>query len=223
MKKIVFTAMAFLGLFTMTFAQQDDLKAAAASLEKKDYIAALDAITKAKKAISDLMADNLASVLPAKFDEYVMEKDPNSRGMDMGGVSVVRVYRKPKPAAAASADKAGASDQAMAPTSPDPMMMMGGQEEIRVEITTNMMMANEVMNAHSASDNGAAAMAGAETKVYRVKGYRAISRGSGGAGSTGMGMSASEQAQVIVGGAFISVSASGLKGKRSGREILGVD
>lgn len=216
MKKTIFTALAFLGLSTLTFAQQDELKAAAASLEKKDYVAALDALTKAKKVVSDLMADNLATVLPAKFGEYTIEKDPYGGGMDMGAINLVRVYRKPKPVAAAT-EKPDGVDPAMA-SMPDPAMMMGGQEELRVQITTNMMMASEVMSAHAGSEAG---MPGGEgVKAIRVKGYRAITKTMGG---TAMGQSeqqSREQAQAIVGAAFVSIEAIGMKEKGQAEKLL---
>lgn len=217
MKKTVFTLVAFLSCTTILFAQQEDLKAAATSLEKKDYAAALDAINKAKKAVSELMADNLASVLPAKFGDYVMEKSTEPRGTDMGGVSLVRVYRKPKQQATSSSELVVATDP-VAMAAANPMMNMGLQEEFKVEISTNMMRASEVMNAHSASENGSTM--GSNLKAYRVKGYRAVLRESSGSGPMGASMGASEEAQAVVGSAFISVSANGMKEKGQAEKLL---
>jgi hypothetical protein len=223
MKKIVLTALTIFGLSTTMFAQQDELKAAAASLEKKDYVAALDNISKAKKAVSKLISDNLASVLPAKLGEYVMQEDPYGGGMEMGGPSVTRVYRKPKPAASkeapAKAEGEGDMMNAMEPSMTEPAMGgMEGMEEIRVQITTNMMMASEVMNAHSNPDEGM--MGNDQVKAYRVKGYRAITRSFGGEGDPGLGGTKAEQAQAVVGGAFISVDAQGLKESGQAEKLL---
>ena len=218
MKKLVLTVIAIFGLSTVMFAQQEELKAAAADLEKKDYVAALDNISKAKKAVSELIADNLASVLPAKFGEYVLEKDPFGGGMEMGGPSVTRTYRKPKPATTET--QTGDMPGASAPGMKDPGMAMSGMEEIRVQITTNMMMASEVMNAHSSSEEGMMGMGNAKTKAIRVKGYRAITRTMGGEGDGSMAVPKSEQAQAIVGGAFVSVDAQGLKEEGQAEKLL---
>ena len=97
MRKAVFTMVGVLG-FTVVFAQQEELKSAAANIESKNYIAALDNISKAKKKVNDLMTAQLASVLPQKFGEYEMAKDSDmGYGMEGQGVTMNKVYRKPKP------------------------------------------------------------------------------------------------------------------------------
>lgn len=203
------------------FAQQEELRSAQSNLEKKDYIKALDDINKAKKAITQQISDNLASVLPAKFGEFEMQKDMMG-GMEMsmgGGVSTTKTYRKPS-----KKSDAGAPDPAMMdPSVMDPAMglpSMGmGQEEVYVQITTNMMMASEVMSAHSMSDQGMAPSEGLE--AYRVKGYRAIARNiSAKEDSMGMMMQAQDMAQAIVGGAFISVEVRGSKEPGQAKKFL---
>lgn len=198
MKRTVLSLSLVIGLSSVGFAQQEELKSAAANIEKKNYIAALDDISKAKKAVTKLVSDNISSVLPAKFGEYEMQKDDFGGGMDMGGVSVNKTYRKPKPAAQGAGD--GMMDPAMME---DPMMM----EQIAVQITTNMMSAGEVMNAHSMQESG---MGSNEVVPVRVKGYRAITRTFGG-GENDPGSMKMQQAQAIVGGAFISVEVQGAK------------
>lgn len=200
MKRTVLSLSLVFGLYAMGFAQQEELKSAAANIEKKDYIAALDDISKAKKAVTKLISDNISSVLPAKFGEYEMQSDDFDGGMDMGGVSVTKTYRKPKAAAEGESDDAAMNDPAMM----DPMMGQE-QEQITVQITTNMMNASEVQNAHSMQEGG---MGSGEAKPVRVKGYRAITKSYGG-GENDPGSQKVEQAQAIVGGAFISVDIQG--------------
>jgi hypothetical protein len=95
----------------------------------------------------------------------------------------------------------------------DPFMMgrdmgMNSQEpEINVMVTTDMMMAGEVNNAHSSSESGYN-QEGVEP--IRIKGYRAVIRKSGENDDPMMGeQESSETVQVIVGGAFISVESRG--------------
>ena len=85
-------------------------------------------------------------------------------------------------------------------------MMMGQRPEITVRITTDMMMAGEVQRAHSSSgdNNGNSGM-----KALRIKGYRAMVRTES-ERNRDMGAGGSEEAQAIVGGAFISVSTRGM-------------
>lgn len=201
MKRTVLSLSLVIGMSSLALAQQDELKSAAANIEKKNYIAALDDISKAKKAVTKLVSDNISSVLPAKFGEYEMQKDDFGGGMDMGGVNVNKTYRKPLPATEDAGD--GMADPAM---TMDPMM---AQEQIIVQITTNMMSAGEVMNAHSMQEGG---MGSSDVKPIRVKGYRAITRTFGGGDENDpAGSQKMEQAQAIVGGAFISIDAQGAK------------
>lgn len=216
MKKIVLSTFAILGLSTTMFAQQAELKSAQANLEKKDYIAAIDDLNKAKSLVTKLISDNLASVLPAKFGEFEIKDNEFGGGMGMSGVSVNKVYKKPAPAKQEPSGDKGAMDPAMM----DPKMMMGNQEQISVQITTNMMMAREVMNAHAMSEEGGAGAGQSNIKPIRVKGYRAIVRTSGGENDPMMGSSKMETAQAIVGGAFVSVEARGLKEPGQAEKLL---
>ncbi|MBI1286451.1 MAG: hypothetical protein GC178_02625 [Flavobacteriales bacterium] len=202
MKRTVLSLSLVIGLSSFGFAQQEELKSATANLEKKNYIAALDDISKAKKAVTKLISDNIASVLPAKFGEFEMQKDDFGGGMDMGGVSVTKTYRKPKPSSEGTSGDAAMNDPAIM----DPMM---GQdlEQITVQITNNMMNASEVQNAHSMQEGG---MSSGDVKPIRVKGYRAITKSYGG-GENEPGYRKMQQAQAIVGGAFISVDIEGVK------------
>jgi hypothetical protein len=218
MKKTVLSTFAILALSTAIFAQQAELKSAQANLEKKNYIAAIDDLNKAKTVVTKLISDNLASVLPAKFGEFEM-KD-NDSGGGMGGVSVNRVYKKPapaKPEPSGGIEEGGNRDMNQGMI--DPKMMMGYQEQISVQITTNMSMAREVMNAHAMSEDG---MGNGQSNVkpIRAKGYRAIIRTSGNEGDPMMGGSKMETAQAIVGGAFVSVEARGLKEVGQAEKLL---
>lgn len=211
-KGILFLAACLLST-TVTFAQQTELKAAQTNVEAKKYIAALDELNKAKKVITELISSELASVLPAKFGEMVVYVNPyGGGGMETQGVSVTKAFRKP---AAKKVEAENADDMAN-----DPMMTggdmggdMGGEKEIRVTITTNMMMANEVQNAHSMSDEGMMNES-QKSQAVRINGYRGLLKTSGGEKQGQeegmMGQPKTEQAMVIVGGAFITVEATGL-------------
>ena len=97
MKKLILSTTMLIGMSSFCSAQQEELKAAAANIEKKDYIAALEDISSAKKKVNDLMTDQLASVLPSKFGEYEMAKndDMGYGGMEGQGVSMDKTYKKP--------------------------------------------------------------------------------------------------------------------------------
>jgi len=223
MKKIVLSTFAILGISISMLAQQAELKSAQANLDKKDYIAAIDDMTKAKTAVTKLISDNLASVLPAKFGAFEMQDNPYGGGMGMGGVGVNKTYKKPAPAKPeAKAGEMEGNAETMNPMMTDPMMM-GQQEQISVQITTNMMMANEVMNAHATSEEGMPMAGSNNVRPIRIKGYRAIIRTSDGMGmpaTSGSSESKNETAQAIVGGAFISVEARGMKESGQAEKLL---
>ncbi|TNF31183.1 MAG: hypothetical protein EP314_00990 [Bacteroidetes bacterium] len=206
MKRVVIIASLIGGLGYSAFAQQEELRSATTKLEKKDYVGALDDLGKARKAITKLVSDNLASVLPAKFGEFEMQTDEFGGMMEMGGVSVNKTYRKPSSTGQAGEGRSTNDPAMMA----EPMMQT---EQITVTITTNMMSAGEVMSAHSMQENG---MASDQVKPIRVKGYRAITKEFGGMGAEAMSPKM-EQAQAIVGGAFVSVDVQG--GKEPGQAL----
>lgn len=201
-----------------SFAQQEELKSAATNIEKQDYISALEDISKAKKKVNDLMTEQLASVLPAKFGEFEMA-DSEDYGMgDSQGISMNKTYRKPEP----KKENEGSEGEEMM----DMGMDMGSQPEISVRITNNMMMANDVMSAHAMSEEGMSmGMEGMKSEAFRVKGYRALSRSYGGENSEGedgmgMGQQKMDEAHAIVGGAFIMVTARGLEEDGQSKALL---
>jgi len=211
MKNALFTIVAVTGLSTMAMAQQQELTSAAANIEKKNYIAALDDISKAKKKVTELMQDQLASALPATFGEFQMEKDGMESAMGGSGVSLNRTYRKPKA-------EGGEEPNAMT----DPMAMMN-EARIEVQISTDMMMAGEVMNAHSMSESSMVGDQNAE--AYRVKGYRALYKTSGDR-PVPEGMPAepaTEEASAIVGAAYVKVRAVGLEPGKAKAFLEAVD
>lgn len=220
MKNTFLSLALIFGTSTLGFSQQAELKAATTNIESKNYIAALDNLNKAKKKVSSLMSEQLAAVLPAKFGELVLQKGESGYGMEGQGISLNKTYAKPQPIAKPSEGEAPAGGEGTHETHMNPMMM-GAEQRISVQITTNMMMANEVMNAHSMAEN----TMGGGSKPIRVKGYRAIVRsnesegGAEGRGIPGMGGSM-EEAQAIVGAAFIRVEAMGLKEKGQAEKFL---
>jgi hypothetical protein len=212
MKK-VFASITVLSVMAFSsFAQQEEMKSATANIEKQDYIAALEDLSKAKKKVTDLMTAQIAAVLPAKFGEFKMADD-NGMGMmgESQGVTINKLYKKPVEKKENA--EGGEGDEMME-------MGMGNSEQIMVEITTNMMSASDVMSAHSMAEEGMnMGMEGMKSEAYRVKGYRALSKTYGGESASeseegagmNMGQPKIDEAQVIVGGAYIRVTAQGLK------------
>ena len=204
MISVVLTIVGVFGISSIVFGQQDELKSATSNIEKKEYIAALDDLNKAKKKVTELMTNQLAEVLPVKFGEFEMASD--EMGYEMGGgqgASVNKTYKKPKQQAAAAEGEEGMME-----------MSVAAELEIRVQVTTNMMMASEVMNAHTISEEGmSGGMDGQKVEAYRVKGYRAIIKTNEGETNPDMGMDQPkmQEAQAIVGGAYIVVTASGME------------
>ncbi len=200
MKQTLLTIAAVIGIASAGFSQQEELKSAGANIESKNYIAALDDLNKAKKKVSDLMTNQLATVLPKKFGEFEMQDD-GGHGSHGQGASLNKTYMKPEPEVknevADPDDGMPELDAGMDPS------MMGERERLSVTITTNMMMANEVMNAHSRSEDG---RSDGRAKPIRVKGFRATVRTE-----EFRGMGRSEEVHVIVGGAFIKVEMRGVK------------
>lgn len=218
MKKVFVFAILLGGITAAAFAQSEELKSAQTNIDSKNYIKALEDISKAKKAVSKLVSDNLASVLPAEFEGYKMTgEDGNEMGMS-SGISVSKTYRKPvekkeeQPVApeGGEMDPGSMDDPAnlMDPTMTGMDMDMGGQvPEFNVMITSDMMMAGEVSNAHSNSEGGYH-QEGVEP--IRIKGYRAVLRKSSENRDPMMGeQQSSESVQVIVGGAFVSIESRG--------------
>ncbi len=156
------------------------------------------------------MTDQLASVLPQKFGEFEMQ-DNDGYGMDGQGAGLNKIYAMPKPEVTGDNVEDGMPDPA---SGMDPMMMQE-QAQINVMVTTNMMMASEVMNAHSMADDG---MSNEGVTALRVKGYRAILRTGG--NMMGDMEQNSEEAHAIVGAAFIRVEARGMKEKGQAEKFL---
>jgi len=213
MRKTILTVATICTTAAFSVGQEAEIKSASANLEKKDYVAAMDDLSKARKAIGKLITDNLATVLPAKLGEYEMDKVEARNEAGMTGVSINRVYRKPEPEGQATENK-----------EPNLMgdMMRGGGEQVTVQVTTNMMMANEVLSAHSMADEGGGS---STVQAIRVKGYRAIIKSyggenQGGSSMPGMGMQSTEVAQAVVGAAFVSVEVRGAKEKGLAEKYL---
>jgi hypothetical protein len=210
---------------TVALAQQVELKSASSNIEQKNYIAALDDISKAKKKVNDLMKGQLASVLPMTFGEYTMsDSDPMNYGMEGQGVTMTKQYQKPKAKQEKSTSADGQSEDMMMQMS----LGMGTEPGIQVTITTNMMMAGEVNSAHSMADQGInSGMSGVTMEAYRVKGYRAVSKVSVDVELTsqeqsqmGMEQQRIDEAQAIVGGALVSVKISNGDGSGEAKKFL---
>lgn len=213
MKKTLLTLIGIIGISSMVFAQQEELKSASANLEKKDYIAALDDIAAAKKKVDGLMKAQLAAVLPATFGEFEMSKEDGESFMGGSGIGLYKSYKLPKVETTDSEETEDAADPAAS------MMNMGLEPTLIVEISTDMMNASEVMNAHSNSEGGG----DPNITAFRVKGYRAIARKEpsyGGDESEGQEQPIREEAHAIVGGAFVKVMAEGLEEEGKAKAFL---
>ncbi|MCB0755064.1 MAG: hypothetical protein H6603_08380 [Flavobacteriales bacterium] len=217
MKKTFALIMIVSSAAASVFAQQDELKSATTNIENKEYVAALDNLSKAKRIVNKLMTDQLSEVLPAKFGEFEMTESDGMGAMEDGqGISLERIYRKP------------ISTDQNKPGMDDPMMNMGNEPQLNVRITTNMMMANEVMNAHTmSSERMKMDVPGMESEAYRVKGYRALSKSYGGDSTEGEGESMEpsgqqkiQEAHAIVGGAYIVVTAMGVDKDGEAKALL---
>jgi hypothetical protein len=133
-------------------------------------------------------------------------------GQMMGGMSVSRNYQKPTSEAETNGDapEGDMDSPEMMNAMNMPMDQMVQQQMLRVEVTTNMMMASEVQMAHSEPETSG----NQNVKAIRIKGYRAIVRtesmnmGAGGEGEAQTTII--EDAKVIVGGALVSVNANGM-------------
>lgn len=183
MKRIVSTALTLLVLSTIAQAQdaQSHLTKASENIKSKNYQEALKNLGEAKKIVNDLLGEQLAQALPAQVGDWKMHKpEENGMGyMNPNEVSVTRIYKSEAEA------KKKEAELAQMPENLDPSMMMGDEEtKINVTISNNMMMANEVMMAHS-EENYNMGSPEEEFSAIRVKGYRATVRfhkefGSGG-------------------------------------------
>lgn len=195
-----------LGLLCVTgfyvSAQNVDTKKVNEQLAKKDFVSALKEWSVVKKQIQDLASAELMKALPAAIGEF-KQKPSDSRGMmdAQGGMSVTAYFEKAnkeesKPDATTNND--GSANRDM----PDRIGMMPGQSPgMQVTISTNLMMATEVVQAHSPQEGMDMSMGRQGTfEAVRIKGFRAFLRSDQYSGSSG---------QMIVGGAFVKVEGRG--------------
>lgn len=210
-KSTILTLTLILTVNIGAMAQKEELKAASEKIDAKDYVSALANISAAKKKVEQLVGDQLGSVLPKKFGEFEMVEGESMGGQMMGGMSVSKNYQKP--AAEPRTDSGAPEGDMDSPENMDamnmPMDQMMQQQMLRVEVTTNMMMASEVQMAHSEPESSG----NQNVKAIRIKGYRAMVRTESmnmGAGDEGEGQTIMEDAKVIVGGALVSVNANGM-------------
>lgn len=214
MKKVLVFAVLIVGFGFVASAQTEELKSAQANIDGKNYIKALEDISKAKTAVSKLVGEDIASVLPDEIDGFKMENDGDNSMEMFSGISVQRAYRKPAVKQTKTLDEpsganAGAQEGEMGAMQ-EPAMMgmeMNPQPEIHVRISTDMMQAGEVASAHSNSEGGYVQEG---VSPVRIKGYRAIVRKSMEGGDPMMGGRSSETVLVIVGGALVSIDARGV-------------
>lgn len=174
MKRIVSTALTVFVISSLAQAQdaQSYINKATENLKTKNYQAALKNLGEAKKVVNDLLGDQLAAALPQTVGAWKLGK---SDGHDMGymnpnEISVMRTYKN------ADAEKKKQEEMADLPENLDPAMMMGDESPyITASVSNNMMMANEVMMAHS-EENYTMGSPEEEFEAIRVKGYRATIR-----------------------------------------------
>ena len=206
MKQTVMLAVILVTMVGFSNAQEAELKAAQTNVAAKHYLKALEDISKAKKKIAKVVSDNLLSVLPKEFGDFRMQERQDEPGDRGGGISATRSYAIP----VVEKEQSEESPENPMEESDEPREsnMHGGQNAlIYAEITTNMMSASSVANAHSMSDEGH----GQEhLKPIRVKGYRAIIMTQNNGDSPEALRNNQETVQIIVGGSFITINARGL-------------
>lgn len=175
MKRIVSTALTVFMLSSIAQAQdaQGYLNKASENIKSKNYKEALKNLGEAKKIVNDLLGGQLSEALPAQVGEWKMNV-PEDFEPGMSGspnmVSVRRIYTN------AAEEKKRQEEVSNMPENLDPaMMMMEEEPKINVTVSNDMMIANEVMMAHS-DENFSMGSPDEFFEATRIKGYRATVR-----------------------------------------------
>lgn len=202
------TTMAWAG-----FAQGIETTKLTELVKQKNYVNAIQELNAMKKTIQELAAAELQKAFPAKVGEYALEPTSGSTSEMGGGLNLSLTYKKPELAKPASApDPMGQDPNMMAGMMPGMTTAPGMatmSNALQLTVSTNLMMANEVLMAHGGEDMGMVGMGVSEP--IRIKGFRALLKHDEFSGASG---------QMIVGGAFVRVSMSGAKDTNTVKALL---
>jgi hypothetical protein len=189
-------------------AQTLDTRKVNDQLAKKDYVGALREWAAVKRELQQLATAELMKALPQAVGELKINASPNQQGDAQGGITLMVLYMAP-PKEAPATDPAQRSEDAMDPRAM--MGMPGAQPSIQLTVTTNLMMANEVIMAHGSDDSNMRGGDGSMAVPLRIKGYRALMRTDRNMGTTG---------QMIVGGAYIRAEGRGMTDDKAVTALL---
>lgn len=212
MKKMMTLAL-LLAVGTASNAQNVDTKKVNELVVKKDFIGAITELNSIKRQIQELASAELQKAFPKSVGEFVLKPAEAMRSDMSGGLSLQLIYEKPseKPRGGA-ADSSGAMAGAAMPMSAPPIPGMGGDgNSITVSLSTNVSGAFELMNAHSGGEQPMTGSGAPASEAIRIKGYRALIKNDQYIGPSG---------QLLVGGAFIDVRATGQKDTKNVRALL---
>jgi len=207
MKAFIFLFFMALATFS-SFAQTIDTKKVNDQLAKKDYVGAMREWASVKRELQELASAELRKVIPQSVGELKLQPSANQQADSQGGLTLMVQYQAPpkdNPNAAPAKPDADAMDPRMM------MGMPGAQPSIQLTITTNLMMANEVIMAHGSEDNAMRGGDGSKAEPIRIKGFRAMLRSNRGMGTTG---------QMIVGGAYLRAEGRGMQDSKAVLDLL---
>lgn len=179
MKRIVSTAFTLL-LFSAILQAQDAQKhisKATENIKAKKYQEAIKNLNDAKKIVTDLLGDQLAAALPKTVGGWTISENSDMDMSMMGNpneIGVTKIYVNEELMKKNQQGQGDSPDNIDDPAMYDPMMM-GGNVQVQVTISNNMMNASEVMMVHSGENMGGG-NPDEEFEALRVKGYRAALR-----------------------------------------------
>lgn len=206
MKKYTIALSLMLAFAASTSAQSVDTKKVNDLIAKKDYVAALAEVNNLKKQVMGLASAELRKAFPSSVGEFAVQPNEQIQGDMMGGLSLQLTYTKPPK----ENDK---TKNDSVPMDPARMAMPGMASDgnaMNLNLSTNLSMAFELMNAHSGAEQ-MPGMGESTSEPLRIKGYRVLLKNDQYSGAVG---------QMIVGGAFIEIRAMGMKDTKTVRALL---
>jgi len=188
-------------------AQTVDTKKMNDLVAKKDYLGAITEANNLKKQVMGLASAELKKAFPNVVGEFAAQPNEQVQGDMMGGLSLQITYAKPPKEKSAKDSVPGGPAMIGMPGMPG---MGGDGNAMNLNLSTNLSMAFELMNAHSGAEQ-MPGMGEGSSEPLRIKGYRALLKQDQFSGAVG---------QMIVGGAFIEVRAMGMKDTKTVKSLL---
>lgn len=189
-------------------AQTIDTKKVNDLLAKRDYIGAMREWAAVKRELQAIASAELKKVIPQAVGELKLQANVEQQADVQGGLTLTVLYLSP-PQEALSTDPSRSDSDGR-----DLRMIMGmpsAQPSIQLTVTTNLMIANEVIMAHGTENNAMRNGDGSKSEAIRIKGFRALLRTDPDLGTT---------AQMIVGGAYIRAEGRGMKDSKAVMDLL---